>query len=739
MERKPDRVTSSCRQRISSTGFRQSTLTLALAGVVSGYAGMAWADQTAERATSAAATTATTATTATAQLEEVVVTAQKRKEPLQKTPIAITALTARDLETMRIDNLMDLTNKMPSVNIVPFTGNRAAPNLSIRGMSNNDSQSTKDSAFGIYIDGVPIGRGVGLASDIADLERVEVLRGPQGTLYGRNTTAGAINFITVKPEREFSFEQTLTAGNHGLVAGKTRINVPLSDQLYTRFSYLRSSKDGWVKNRNTTLPNQTDFNNDDNEAARLAVRLLATDHFKADLSFDHSKMTYGNIFFQRIGGATAVPGRQESTANPKGLSPSQTKIDGQNLTLSWKLDALELKSITAGRKMSNRLSQSYIDLFTQTGDQNQDQFSQEFQAVGDAWNHRLEYAAGLFYYKENADEYTKSDYGGPMVDVWRVKSESKSTALYGQATWKPPVLEDRLRLTVGVRQTHDQRMATKSFIVSGFMPASNGAIVAGDRSFNKFTPTYTVDYAFTDDINGYAKIANGYRAGGFNTRSPYSSFGNGFNPENVRSTEIGLKTNLFERRLRLNAAAFVNRFANLQVDQQRTPAIFTDTLNAGKARIQGAEIELNALVGQGLTANLFYTWLQSEYETYIDNGINIAAIRHLPNSPKGQAGVGLRYDGPRIGYGKLAASLDYKWQSRLYAGPANDTRTNGYGLWDGRIQLGNIALSQGTLRVALWGKNLANKEYRRATTNLGVLSAQYGEPRMLGIDVTYDY
>ncbi len=724
----------------SSTHMSLSVMTLALAGVIGAYAGMAQAETLAPASDKKA--DRPTGGNDGSKLEEVIVTAQKRKESLQKTPIAITALTARDLEVMRIENLMDMTNKLPSVNIVPFTGNRAAPNLSIRGFSNNDAQSTKDNAFSIYIDGVPLGRSVGLASDIADLERVEVLRGPQGTLYGRNTTAGAINFITVKPERDFSFEQTLTAGNRGQFASKTRINAPLSETLYTRFSYLRSSKDGWVKNLNTTLPNQTDFNEEDNEAARLAVRLLATDNFKADLSFDHSKMTYGNVFFQKISGPKAVDGHQEYSLTPKGLTPSQTKIDGQNLTLSWALDAITLKSITAWRKMNNNLSQSYIDIFTQKGDQSQDQFSQEFQAIGDAFDHRLEYVGGLFYYKESADEFIKSDYGGSMVDVWRVNSESKSTALYGQATWKPPVLEDRLRLTVGIRQTHDQRMASKNFITSGFAPTSNGITVVGDRSFNKFTPTYTADYAFTDDINAYAKVANGYRAGGFNTRSPYSSFGNGFNPENVRSTEIGLKTNLLDRRLRFNTAAFVNRYTNQQVDQQLAIPIFTDTVNAGKARIQGAEVELNALLTQGWTANVFYTWLQSEYQVYTDRfGNNIAAQRHLPNSPKGQAGAGLRYDGARMSYGKLTASLDYKWQSAFYAGPAHDTYTKGYGLWDGRIQLGDIRLPQGTLRVAVWGKNLADKEYRRATTNLGGggLSAQYGERRTLGVDVIYDY
>lgn len=724
--------------------FSLSLLTWTLAGIISGYAGIAQADAQADARATASnkRTDLSTSSNEGGKLEEVIVTAQKRKESLQKTPIAMTALTARDLETMRVDSVMDITNKLPSVNIVPFTGNRAAPNLSIRGFSNNDAQSTKDNAFNIYIDGVPLGRSVGLASDIADLERVEVLRGPQGTLYGRNTTAGAINFITVKPEREFSFEQALTAGNRGLFASKTRINVPLSDTLYTRFSYLRSSRDGWIRNLNTTLPNQTDFNEEDNEAARLAVRLLATPNFKADLSFDHSKMTYGNVFFQKISGPKAVDGYEESSLTPKGLSPSQTQIDGQSLTLNWTQDALTLKSITGWRKMNNHLSQSYIDIFTQQGDQAQDQFSQEFQAIGDAYNHRLEYVAGLFYFKENADEFIKSDYGGPMVDVWRVNSESKSTALYGQATWKPPILEDRLRLTLGLRQTHDQRMASKNFIVSGFAPASNGVVVTGHRSFNKFTPTYTADYAFTDEINGYAKVANGYRAGGFSTRSPYVSFGNGFNPENVRSTEIGLKTDLLDHRLRLNTAAFVNRFTNQQVDQQLAVPIFTDTVNAGKARIQGAEVEVHALLTQGWTTHVFYTWLQSEYQIYTDRfGNNIAAQRHLPNSPKGQAGAGVRYDGPRIAYGRLSASLDYKWQSAFYSGPASDTYTNGYGLWDGRVQLGDIHLPQGTLRVALWGKNLADKAYRRATTNLGGggLSAQYGERRTLGIDVIYDF
>ena len=673
-------------------------------------------------------------------LEEIIITAQMRRELLQQTPIALTAITPRELEVRQINNVLDLANQLPSVSIVPFSGNRAAPNLSIRGAGNIDSQTTKDNSMGFYIDGVPVGRSVGLAADVADLERVELLRGPQGTLYGRNTTGGAINFITAKPDRELAFQQVLTAGSNSLYTSKTRLNLPLSDALFTRFVYMRSKDKGWVDNRNTTRPNQINFNEDDKEAARWAFRLLATDNFTADLSLDHSKVTYGNVFFQRITGPSAVAGRQETVDPLKGLNPSVTSIQGQSLTLSWHLGPLELKSITGYRKMSNRVNQNYIDIFTQNGDQTQDQTSQEFQLIGDAFNKRLQYVAGLFYFKENGDEQMLSDYGNNLIDLWRVQGSSKSTALYGQATWTPPLINDRLHLTLGLRQTEDDRAATKYFIRSDFNPAADGLIVSGDKKFRKFTPTYTADFDLAKNINVYAKVARGYRAGGFNTRSTVAGFGNGFDQEDLLSREIGMKSDLLDRKLRLNLAAFDNKFTNLQVDQVRVPAIFTDTLNAGKARIRGMEMELTALLARGLTANLFYTWLDAKYDSYIDNGMDLATIKHLPNAPKNQGGFNLRYQGEKNRFGRIVADLDYKWQSTIYANP-NPLPTAGYGVWNGRLQLTNIRLPQGELRLALWGRNLADKKYAIATSNLGGggLSAQFGQPRTIGIDAIFEY
>ncbi|CAB1370667.1 putative TonB-dependent receptor [Denitratisoma oestradiolicum] len=713
--------------------FCQLTLVMALATAIAGMAPTHALGATANKAVPGVDMSSTMA------LEEIIVTAEKREESLQKVPIAVSAISTRELENLRVANVMDMMNKVPSVNLVPFTGNRAAPNLFIRGMGGTDTQTTKDGATGIYVDGVLVGRGTGLAADVADLERVEVLRGPQGTLYGRNTSAGAINFITRKPEKDFSFEQQLTVGNYDLFASRTKVNVPLAENLYTRFSYMRSSNDGWVKNNNATLSNQADFNEDEKEAMKLAFRLLATDKLTVDYSLDSSKLDYGNLSYQIIQGATAPNGRQMSAPVVKGLPLSKANISGHNLTLSWDLGTAVLKSITAYRKLDSESYQNYADIFTQLRLENQDQVSQEFQLVGDAFGKRVSYVAGLFYYKEESDELSTSTYNPTLADAWSVKATSKSTALYGQATWKLPILDDRLRLTLGVRETHDEREAVKTFIASNFSPSSNGTIVPGNKSFSKFNPSLTADYAFTDDISGYAKIATGYRAGGFNVRSTPSGFGQGFNQENVRAYELGVKSDLLDKRLRLNVATFVNRYSDLQVDQVRTPPIFTDTLNAGKAEVKGVEVEVTALLAQGLTANVFYSYLDGKYKSYLDNGVELADSKHMPFTPKNQGGAGLQYASGMTPYGKLIVNLDYKWQDEWYSGPNANTLTDGYGVWNARVQLANIRAAQGTVRVALWSKNLTDRQYRIATTNLGLLSAQYGEPRMTGLDLIYEY
>ncbi|HLS82775.1 MAG TPA: TonB-dependent receptor [Steroidobacter sp.] len=674
------------------------------------------------------------------RIEEITVTAQRREESLQETPIAITAFRSRDLETQRVTNVMDLLNKVPSVNLAPFAGTRAAPNLFIRGMGNLNAQTTKDLATGIYVDGVPIGRAVGLAVDIADLERVEVLRGPQGTLWGRNTTAGAINFVTQKPDDEFSLKTQLTAGSWDLRSGRARINVPVTDRLAASLAYMRSEHDGWVDNTNATLPNQINFNEDrKKEAIKAAVRIKPTDSIVMDYGFDMSKMIFGNHFYQIIEGPSAVPGRQESVNRAAGLHPSDTEVSGHNLTVSWDLGDVTLKSISAYRDLDSATHMNFVDAFTQDAVQKQHQFSQELQLIGDL-SERISYLVGLFYFEESSHETLVSNLVAiPLGDSWLVKADGSSAAVYGQAKWTPPVLDDRFSVTLGLRYTEDSRKAVKTYVNPGFTPAITGLVLTGDRDFSSFNPALTVDYVFTDEIRGYAKWSTGYRAGGFSTQSTPDYFAPGFDEEDVKAWEVGLKSDLLDRRLRVNLAAFRSKYTDLQVDQARTPAFFVDTLNAGSATVKGVELEGAAVLAHGLSASLFYSWLEAEYQSYIDNNVELAAERRMQNTPKHQIGVGLEYAFPSLPIGDFVLNVDYRKQDDYYAGPKTETFSPGYHTWNARLELADIPVPQGSLKAAVWGKNLSDEIYRLSTTNLGVISAQFGPPRSVGVDVIYEF
>ena len=677
-------------------------------------------------------------------LDEIIVTAQKREESLQETPIAITAFSANDLETQRVTNIMHLLNKVPSLALAPWAGSRVTPNLFIRGMGNLNTQSTNDMATGIYMDGVPVGRGVGLAADIADLERVEVLRGPQGTLWGRNTTAGAINFVTKRPDADFGGKLQLTAGNFKQRDVRATVNAPLTDGLYARVAYMRSENDGWVKNK-SPLPHQINYNEDrKKEAVKFALRYEPTDNFTVDYGYDQSEMEFGNHFYQVIeaGSPFFVPGRQERAALQWGMKPSNTEVGGHNVTLTWDLGDVTLKSITAYRDLDSKIDMNFADAFTQDRRMNQHQISEELQLIGEACGGCIKYVAGVFYIKEKAGESLSSVVGGgAFIDYWTLKAESDSKAIFGQVTWTPAILEERLDLTLGLRYTEDSREAAKTYVQADFTPNYNGLVVKGKRDFDSTDPMVTVAYRFTDTVNGFVKYSTGYRAGGFNGQSTPQFFGGGYEQEEVKSWEAGLKSELFEHRLRLNFAVFRNKYDDLQVDQSRVPAFFVDTINAGSTTIKGFEVEATAVVTEDLSFNMFYSRLDAKYDSYVDNGVDYASVYHVANSPDWQLGVGMDYEFLRTSFGTFTLNVDYRAQDDFYSGPKPDTYSDDYKVWNARIELSEVPLPQGSLRVAAWGRNLSDEKYRLSTTNLGAnrLSAQFGQPRTYGVDVAYEF
>jgi len=391
-----------------------------------------------------------------ATLEEVIVTAQKREETLQDAPIAISALNEGQLEQRGITGLGDLMEgAIPTLKIQPFPNNPATLIISMRGVGvANAGQVTREGGVGVYVDGVLMGRAQGLGIDLVDLARVEVLRGPQGTLYGRNTIGGAVNMIPQKPTGEFGFKQTFDySSDYDQFKSITHVNLPSLNGLNSKISYLKSDHDGYVENPDNGRPHRENYNAFDKEGFRIALNWEASDSVLVDYTYDKSESDVTQNYFQLkspgnlftysadsglvpsladipglIGGAATgafLANLRPFPEDPKGfndtarssnhLYPNVVEAEGHALHVAWDINEnLTFKSITSYRELDQETNTNYggvfgIGLSSLEDDGTvieQSQFSQEFQFVGSAMDGKLEYVTGLFYYNEKAEEYS---------------------------------------------------------------------------------------------------------------------------------------------------------------------------------------------------------------------------------------------------------------------------------------------------------------------------------------------
>jgi iron complex outermembrane recepter protein len=706
-------------------------------------------------------------------LEEVVVTAQKREESIQKTPISLAAFSETDLENKAISNLVDLRSEVPNLQLTPHPNSTATTRVFMRGVGNNDDQVTQDPSVAVYMDGIYVARSQGLAADVADIERVEVLRGPQGSLYGRNATGGAINFITKAPEiGEFHFKQSFTVGSENQFRSRTQADLPLGETAAVELSYLKATKDGFVKNPGTGVSRWGD---QDRYAWRAALHWQPIDEIDVRYSFDRSQIddTPGFIVYSPSFPEMAKrPTRGSSFVDD--LRANDITAQGHNLIVSWDVnDSLTIKSITGYRKLDNFTNQNYLtDAFTGTGnplatlfagkpvfltefDSDQHQFSEELQAAGDAFDSRLEYVAGLYYFSEKADSYDTTESMQGFDERW-VSIDNSAYAVFGQATYTP-AFDEALHLTLGLRYSRDNREATMETLHS----APNGAVPPthngganpfsdkGDKSFNDVSPSLIVAYDLDSEVNIYGKIAKGYKTGGYNVRAPQLRFAEGFDQENLISYEAGLKSQWFDNRVRFNSAVFLAKYDDIQVNVQTDPTnpSITDVLNAGKATISGFEMELNGRVTEALTAGLNYAYLSAVYDKVDDaNGTDVTSQFQFPEAPHNSYTVNLQYEFPTTPIGVFTAMVDYSWQDEKFsasnAKPANGDRfiIDDYGLLNARLNLSEIPVGAGELRASLWGRNLEDKHYYTSLFDLrAAMGAFYGEPRSYGIDLVYEY
>ena len=675
-------------------------------------------------------------------LEEVIVTAQRREQNLQETPISIAAFSQDDIERRAISNVSDLAAIVPNMRIVPFGVSPTTLRVYIRGVGVVDSQVTQDPPVGIYLNGVYVARPVGLSLDVANIERVEVLRGPQGTLYGRNTTGGAINIITRKPnEEKLEFSQLVGAGNYNAIRSQTVLSGPLTDTLSAGIAYTLDQRDGWLENTGAG----PDFSEYDRDAWRADLRFAPTDWLTFDYSYDRSESEYTADYYHLIRPAGAgafapglpvTPDRLDEVALLAPFEPSTDEAWGHTLTISAQTGIGELKSISGYRETDAHAYNDYsgVDFLTVYQnldfDMQQEQFSQELQLIGTAAGDKVDYLLGLYYFDEQAREVaTDGFFGFPLPRD--ISADNKSYAAYAQVGYH---FDGGWSVTVGGRYTKDER------------DADNNILEPASREDTNFSPSLLVDYQLSDTTTLYGKVVTGYKAGGFNMRQ--ADFDSSFGPEELTSYELGWKSELLGRRLRFNGALFYSDYRDIQLDilvpNQPNPTL-TQTTNAGKAKVMGIEAEIDWLALDNLRLALTYGYLDDDVEEVKGDD---ADFWQLPNTPRNSLTATLDWDVAQFSFGALNFTVDtsYRDESNTAARSRPGDEMPSYGLTDVRLSLGGEDwIGNGTsMKITAWLRNAFDEEYYSDTFGsfAGIHAekvATFGAPRTYGVDVIFKY
>lgn len=691
-------------------------------------------------------------------LEEVVVTAQKRSESLQDTPISLAVLSSDQLENLAIGDIGDIGTNIPNFRSTPHPNSATTPRIFIRSVGNFDDQITQDPSVAVYMDGAYVGRNQGMGMEVADIERIEVLRGPQGILYGRNATGGAVNFITVTPELgEWGFSQQFTLGKRDLFRSKTMVNIPVGEDLAVRGYYLDSQQDGFIKNRGIGADN---YGDEDHSALRLDALWRASADLDLRYSYDRSRIEDAPDYLAPTLLGVSAKRPSKSHAGGQLVRPGDGTTSGHQLTMNWSLsETLTLRSITAYRDLDSDIFQDYMSgtgrpntPFNIVASVNQDQFSQEFHLLGEALDNRVSYTLGAYYFTEDGDGETFSNLPGfGIAQYSKAKIDNEATAVFGQFTYTPQAFEQRLHITGGIRWSEDKREADlnrhSQLLATNMVLAPTEQFGSGDKKFTHLSPSLTVAYDLNENTNIYAKVSDGYKTGGFNMRaSTIGFFEQGFDEETLVSYELGLKSQWWDNRVRTNLAIFQADYEDIQINAQTDlmDPSKADILNAGEAEIQGIELDITALLSSDLTLGLNYGYLNARYDS-IKDGLGRDATNNFEfvNAPQHSFRAHLTYDIAQTSIGNLSAYLNYAWVDDHFATTSTvngDYMIDAYGVVDARLTLADIpGLAAGNLRVALWGKNLSDEEYAYIHGPLFGGATAWADPRTYGIDLTYEF
>jgi iron complex outermembrane receptor protein len=646
------------------------------------------------------------------RLEEVIVTSQKRSESLQKTAVTVTAYAKEIIEQQKISTFRDLSGRVPGLLAPKRSTAYTTQQYSIRGIGEIDTYP--EPSVAVYVDDVYLARTVGSLYDTPDLERVEVLRGPQGTLYGRNSSAGAIRFITKDPTADRNGEVGLTYGSSNNLEFKGRVNGAIlgDERLNGSFSVVRHTRDGWQH----SVPLDIDVNDLDLTVVRGKLSSKLTDRltagFSADAMWDRSSQSYYTPVNQPDGqtgsGAKTDPDLTWSDTAPY----NKTTVYGGSLTFKYALtDRLTLKSVTAVRGMHGPIYYDNDGVTQIKGDSyagfDQHYRTQEVNLNGEY--DRFNFVAGVYYFYEYFHNHRLSQSAGsPRDDVGTVTHtnnylRTESWAAFGQVNYK---LTDQFSVTLGGRYTEDRRRfdnrGQQSSGVAlhdpqdwGYDPDNFGRLYgpyttnfdvhAPWTKFSSFTPKLGLQHQWTPDVLVYGSYSKGFKSGGYDLRTntvvgsltPYQ-------PQVTSTYEAGIKTRWLDGALTANLAAFHNQIDDFQVRATATAAlgnVVNQLINAGQASSKGAELEIAAAPIEGLRINATAAYLETEYDTFtaaLPN--NVAGRKTLvgldfPYAPRWQVGLAANYRLPLHTAGAWRVGADAQYESRRYIDIYNTAQT----------------------------------------------------------------
>ena len=788
-------------------------------------------------------------------LEEVTVYARRREENLMDTPISISAFTQDQLVARQIDQIDQLAQATPGLVFKRQAGNNNhTSRIFIRGIGQQDQVPTKQVGVGLYVDGVYVAQNAGSLIDVVDVESVEILRGPQGTLFGRNTIGGAIQINTIKPHDEFAGEVELLVGSEDRLRLKGMVNVPFTDNFFGRFSGVYQEEDGYV---DTPLSTSEGKGGDNVDALRAAFRWQATDAFTADFSIDYSEQSSNgppsvlgsevsnlavpaatpsgyrsNTAAQYNGGfdptflAPLFPGGPigpaylgQGSASLLGLPPydnsyylgpntttsltgqeneNNTEVWGANLTLQWDItDNMSLKSITSYRDFDivafGDFDQSPLKVFHGFDNHEGEAFSQEIQLSGTAFDDKMAWVGGIYYYDENIVNTNFVDFPQFAI-VSGADVDNQSQAIFGQFTY---AITDKLDLTLGGRYTeedydfalNDELGYISSAVCAPHLspvypafaaacgaaglnttPASfppfpigpppsgpNGIVdiapgqilipPEGERDTRntaeeEFDPYVSLSYDLTDELMIYGSYSEGFKGGGFTQRINVGQTIQSFKPEFAELWEVGAKWQ--SDNVRVTGAIFYNDYTDLQLLTLEDSGGVTR--NAGEAAIQGGELELIWAITENLGFSFGTAYLDSEYDDLgegLEEGVElpIAEDALLPFTAEWQHNASVSYAFGLFS-GEFVARLDWSYIDNYYAEAQNlpEQEYGDYSLWNAGL---TYTPESDKWQLALGVTNLADEEYRISGTGVilgnGWTQQIVGPPRQWSLRYAYRF